>query len=247
VPTDREEKDLEGTKNMSRSLSETFFFDIETVANKDEKLINVLFPAVEKKTKQDAPKNYKKEETIAKWVEDRYEKDLQERENKINRGALDIDTAIIRSIAFAVGGDTIICLVGEEKQIIKDFLDAWNNFRKDNYRGLSCGYNSINYDWSVILRRVAIFGLAELLLYRPNMNRFTGEIDLMNLAYNFGGAAGQKKGMKTLAKILGIDIPAEGVDGSMVASLTDQELMWYNASDVHVVREIFKKFNGVYL
>jgi len=33
----------------------------------------------------------------------------------------------------------------------------------------------------------------------------------------------------------------------MVASLTDQELMWYNASDVHVVREIFKKFNGVYL
>lgn len=232
---------------MSIGMSDVFFFDIETVPNRDEELVNLLHPTVEKKTAKDAPKNYKKEETINNWIEDRYVKDLQEREDNISRGALDIDSAIIRSVAFAEGEGNIIVHTGKEEQVLKTFLDAWNTFRADCYRGKSVGYNSLNYDWSVILRRVAVLGFKDLLPYRPNMNRYSGEIDLMNIAFNYGGAAGKRKSMKTLAKVLGIDIPAGDIDGSMTEDLTDTELMWYNVSDVYVTREIFRKFNGVYL
>lgn len=229
------------------NMKDAFFFDIETVTTTDQKILDLLYPLPEKRTKKDAPKNWKDKDKIQKWIDKKREEDLSERETSIRRGALDIDSASIRSIAYAVGNEEIICTIGSETEILKTFLEAWKNFRAHSYNGKSVGYNSINYDWSVILRRTVILGLGEYLVYRPNMNRYTGEIDLANVAYNFGFAAGKMKGMKVLSKILGIEAPAGDKDGSMVADMDDAELIKYNISDVYVIREMFKKFNGVYL
>lgn len=229
------------------NIDKVFFFDIEAVGTKDEMIIDLLFPLPERRSMNEAPSNYKKEEAIAKWVEREYLKDLDKREKATERGALDIDTAVIRSIAWASGNGDIVCSVGEERKVITDFLNAWSTHCNKSYGGESCGFNSINYDWSVILRRTAILGLGSYLLNRPNFNRYTGEKDLMNVAWNFGYSAGKIKSMKTLAKILGIKIPAGDVSGKDVSSLTDEELFEYNVSDVYVLREIYKKFDGIYL
>jgi len=229
------------------NIDNVFFFDIETVGTKDERIIDLLFPLPERRSMYKAPANYKKDEAKANWVEREYLKDIEKREKATERGALDIDTAVVRSIAWASGNNNIVCSVGKEQQVLIDFLKAWGNHLSRAQGGVSCGFNSINYDWSVILRRIAILGLGDYLLGKPNFNRYTGEIDIMNLAWNFGYSAGKIKSMKVLAKVLGISVPAGDVSGKDVSSLTDEELFEYNVSDVYVLREIYKKFDGIYL
>jgi len=228
-------------------INNILFFDIETVGTKDENIIDLLFPVPTRKGAESAPKNYKKEEAILSWIEKDYEKELSKRESATRRGALDIDTAVIRSIGWAVAEEEPVVAIGSEKEVISDFVEAWNNFSLRNQNAVSCGFNSINYDWAVIMRRLSILGLNKWLLSKPNLNRWSGEIDLMNIAWNFGYSAGSIKPMKTLARILSIEVPALDVSGADVADLSDEELVFYNRSDVIVTREIFKKFNGIYL
>ena len=225
------------------NIEQCFFFDIETVGTTDQGIIDLLFPEPEHKTAEDAPKNYKKEEAIQAWIEREYEKDLQAREDAVSLGALDIDTAVIKSIAWALGDEDIKCSVGTEKEMLYDFLIDWN---KSGFNTKSVGFNTINYDWSVLMRRLAMLGLNNWLEKKPNMNRYSGEIDLMNVAYNFGYSAGTTKGLKTLIKIMDIEPLFEG-DGSMVSGMSTEELIMYNVSDVHVIRELFRKFNGIYI
>lgn len=230
-----------------QDINSTLFFDIETIGTKDEKILELIYPMPERKETTDAPRNYKNEETILKWIESEYIKDLDKRTKAVEKAALDQDSAIIRSIAWAIGENPVRCIVGDESIVLRHFLKVWGEFKSGNYDAVSCGYNSVNYDWSVILRRIVANNFGDFLLFRPNMNRFSGEIDLMALAFNHGYAAGKKKSMKTLAKLLGIKVPAGDVTGADVATLTSKELLEYNVSDVTVIREIFKKFNGVYL
>lgn len=232
------------------NIRDCLFFDIEATGTKREDIIDLLYP-LERKTADDAPKNYKKEESINNWIDREWEKTLQEREEFVKAGALDIDTAEIVSIAWAVGSGEIICAhsddLGGEKEVIRSFINSWNKFKSSNRDGNSVGYNSINYDWAVLRRRMSMLGLNAWVFIQPNMNRYYGEIDLMNVAYNFGYSVGKTKGLKTLAAILGIDPLVEDVDGSDVSILSKEELIEYNKSDVYLTREIFKKFNGVYL
>lgn len=225
------------------NIEHCFFFDIETVGTTNQRIIDALFPEPTRRSASEAPKNYKKEEAILNWIEKKYEEDIKAREDATALGALDIDTAVIKSIAWAIGDGEILCATGEEKDILGAFFYDWNN---SGYNVKSIGFNSINYDWAVIMRRLSMTGLNKYMEKKPNMNRYTGEIDLMNVAYNFGYAAGKTKGLKTLCKIFDIE-PLVKADGSMVTDMTEEELILYNKSDVHVVRELFRKFNGVYI
>lgn len=226
------------------NIETIMFFDIETVDVEDESIIEAVHPLPEMPTPEDAPVHYG-EEAAANYPERRYKELLAKREKDLNSLALDIDTAQIRSIGWASGENKIKVAVGEEEDILKEFCEAWNR-HSTKHGNKSCGFNSINYDWSVVLRRLAVLERPHYILSVPNMNRFSGEMDLMNIAYNFGYTAGGRKGLKTLAGVLGIEIPTKEVSGADVASLSDRELIEYNKSDVHITREIFKKFNGIY-
>jgi len=228
-------------------IENCFFFDIETVGTQKEYILDLLFP-LKKKTPEDAPKNYKKEESIQSWIEKQYEELLETRENFVKEGALDIDTAEIVSIAWAIGNGEIRGRSGHpEKELLRSFITDWNTFQSKSRDGKSVGYNSINYDWAVIKRRMAILGLNSWVFIQPNMNRYYGEIDLMNVAYNFGYSAGKTKGLKILSAILGIKPLVEDVSGEDVINLTSEEILEYNMSDVYLTREIFRKFNGIYI
>ena len=148
----------------------------------------------------------------------------------------------------AIGDGEIECVGSDdnEHEVIDAFITAWNSFRAKTYGGKSVGFNSINYDWSVILRRLVMLNMNGKFIFPPNFNRYTGEMDLMNVAWNFGYAAGNIKSMKVLAKILGIKPLVEDVTGADVFNMSIEDLILYNKSDVHVTREIFNKFNGVY-
>jgi len=224
-----------------KSINNILFFDVEAVPTKDGKTLEVVFPMPLVPTPNDAPINYG-EEARLKWVTKEYDKRLKKRERSLRSAALDIDSAVIRSIAFAVGEGEIEFLIGDEGKILEEFSQHWNKIKIEG--GTSCGFNSINYDWSLILRRFVANGIDPM--YTPNMNRYSGEIDLFNIASNFGYAAGRNKGLKDLAKLFGIEALAEGMDGSMVDAMSDEDLELYNKSDVHLTREIFKKMNGVY-
>ena len=224
-----------------KSINNILFFDVEAVPTKDEVAMAVVFPMPSMPTPDDAPINYG-EEARLKWVTKEYDKRLEKRERSLRSAALDIDSAVVRSIAFAVGDGEIEFLIGDEGEILEQFSQHWNQVRKDG--GVSCGFNSINYDWSLILRRFVANGIDPL--YPPNMNRYSGEIDLFNIASNFGYAAGRNKGLKDLAKLFGIEPLVEGMDGSMVDGMSVEDLELYNKSDVHLTREVFKKMNGVY-
>lgn len=229
---------------MSISIGKMMFFDIETVGTDEDRVLDLVFPHPEKPNIEDAPVNYGAE-AKENWVDRRLETLQEKREKNLRQAALDIDSAKIVSIAWAVGESDIVCATGEEQDILHEFCEEWNSHtaRSENR---SCGYNSINYDWSVILRRLAMLDLGHYILTPPNMNRYSGEMDLANVAYNFGYAAGKRKGLKTLAQLLNIEVPVKDVSGEDVATLDEEELIEYNKSDVHITREVFKKLNGVY-
>ena len=107
-------------------IEDAFFFDIETVGTNNVDIIDIMLPK-ERKTASDAPKNYKKEEAIEKWIESEWQKTMQEREDFLSTGALDIDTAVIVSVAWAVGDGDINCIYStNEKELLRSFIIAWN-------------------------------------------------------------------------------------------------------------------------
>jgi hypothetical protein len=54
------------------------------------------------------------------------------------------------------------------------------------------------------------------------------------------------KGLKQMARLLGIPNGCPDIDGSQVKDLTPEQLREYQASDVKLTIELFKRMNGVY-
>ncbi len=109
--------------------------------------------------------------------------------------------------------------------------------------GPCVGFNCIFFDLPVIFIRSALLGV------RPSrkfdLRPWGGEvIDLMTVRWPKGG----QKPLKDLARILGITVPAEGVDGSHVGKLFAagklDEIAAYQSSDIDVTRQLFNFYRG---
>ena len=68
--------------------------------------------------------------------------------------------------------------------------------------------------------------------------------DLMAIRYNWDTY--KAKGLKAMAKLLGIPNELPDVDGSQVKDMTPEQLRAYQASDVKLIVEVFNRMNGVY-
>lgn len=197
------------------------FFDIETTPNLD--IVDLL-------PEPTAPGNYKDAAKIAEYIA---EKQLEQ----VARMALDPDFCKVKSIALKEGDGEIEYRAGDEREMIEWFWSA----SKRNFNQL-CGYNIIGFDLPVLMRRSfeldikppTVFTLSK---YHPQV------IDLMGILFNWNGF----KGFKWVCKRYGIKLPAEGVDGSMVDSLTPEQLEAYNKSDVYGVYQLYKKMEHVYI
>lgn len=104
------------------------------------------------------------------------------------------------------------------------------------------GYNVAGFDLPVLFTRSSLHGISptKLIDLRP-----WGQdvVDLMALRYAKSKAAK----LKDLAKWMGIAVPADGVDGSQVHQLWQEnpaKLGEYVRSDVEVTRALHEKFSG---
>lgn len=104
------------------------------------------------------------------------------------------------------------------------------------------GYNISGFDLPVLFIRSIILDVdSSKKIDRKDWG--TDVNDLMKKRFPFG----QAKKLKHMAALLGIAIPAEGVDGSQVAELAKNDprkLGEYVRSDVTITRALAKKFEG---
>ena len=225
------------------------FFDIETIAN-PENLALAPEPVIE------APANYKDPVKIAEYIT---EKTAAAKAELVNRAALDPDYGKVLSIGYALGPDLpisttlvgdSICVEWDEKtgeevafreiteaDVLKEF---WGVFARCN--GCCVGFNVLSFDLPYLMARSMFLGVK--VPFVPNLAKFRCDpvTDLYAIRYNWGPG----KGLKQMAKLLGITPLCPDVDGSKVKDMDHQELRTYQVSDVDLVQQLFKRMNGVY-
>jgi hypothetical protein len=216
-----------------RMNSPVVYLDIETVPNDDMRQFVTV-------SADDAPKNYKKEEIIAKWVE-------AEQERRIERMALDVDHARIVAIAWENDGSkpqtSIARNEGFERKALREF---WGSVTMRAVLPRFCGYNILGFDLPLVVRRSWVLGVP---VPEINMRRYSTEhvVDLMQLLYNWGNGPGPRsRGLKEVAAMYGIENPLPDLDGSKVAEMDDDTLAAYCENDVRMARALAQKMKGWY-
>ena len=140
-----------------------------------------------------------------------------------------------------VRGETIGHSDNEEKALL---LCLWDFVAK---AGPIVGFNVLGFDLPVLFVRSILLGVnpSRLINTSPWSNRDV--VDLMPA--RFGRSVPQGFGLKRLAKLYGIPIPAGELDGSQVERLYQEDrpkLAEYVRSDVWVAREVFRKWSGFF-
>jgi hypothetical protein len=226
------------------------FFDIETIG---------LPNAMDFIETPQAKKNLKDPAKIAADIEAKTAKAL-------DKAGLDPDLGSIRLISMRIGvyGDTEIILIPAKKYTTKK-LDAlrakypdisvrvmseekaleafWGNLAMCN--GCNVGYNQLGFDFPFIMRRSMDLGVEPGITPQLSKYRDTPTTDLMGILSNWQWGASVKS-LKVLAKRYEIGILAADVDGSMVAEMSDEDLVLYGWSDIQVTVELYKLANGIY-
>jgi len=111
--------------------------------------------------------------------------------------------------------------------------------------GACVGYNILGFDLPFLQRRSMDLGVQPGISPAVSKYRTEPVTDLMGILFNWSWGENIKK-LKWLAKRYGIDIPAGEDDGSMVKDMTDEDLIKYGLSDLHVTVELYKKMHGIY-
>lgn len=222
------------------------FFDIETCANPENL---ALMPEPK------APGNLKDPAKIAAAIEEK-------KAELIANAALDPDYGKVLSIGYAFGADRAITvtvagdklseeridLSGEivqhtytlsENDLIEDFWDAFASCR-----GNCVGYNILGFDLPYLMRRSMYLGVKVPIM--PALARYRVEpvTDLMMILCNWDTY--KAKGLKQVARLLGIPNDCPDADGSQVKGMAPEQLRAYQVSDVKLNIALFERMNGVY-
>jgi hypothetical protein len=162
----------------------------------------------------------------------------------------------IVSLAMAHGDDDVEALVvgvanrGLQPETEKSLLEAFWFAAKT--AGPVVGFNVAYFDLPTIFIRSALLGVEPSRKF--DTAPWKGDvIDLMLSRFPKGKPSEDKSGrpgkLKTLARVMGIEIPEADVDGSKVADLfrTDPQAVGrYNASDVVITRELHRLYSGYF-
>lgn len=182
--------------------------------------------------------------------------------DEISKAPLDPDLGAIRAIGWASeDGQILVGVVSEEKSVFPSVIGEtdipfltevysteaellehfWFTSRANGNRLV--GANILNFDIPYLLRRSMDLNVPP---ERLNLRRFQTEpiCDLMQILAHWG--AMRFKPLKWTCQRYGISIPMPETDGSMVADMSDADLVQYTASDVYITRELWRKMDGIY-
>lgn len=127
----------------------------------------------------------------------------------------------------------------DERYILKEF---WRLVSEK--KPTIVGFNILDFDLRVLLVRSALLGVRPTRLF--DLKPWGRDcIDLMKLRFPMGKAMG----LKRLAKLYGLPVPVEDVDGSMIADLimTDSAKVGeYVKSDVDITRQLHRFYAGYF-
>jgi hypothetical protein len=202
------------------------YFDIETKANP----IGVAFMPDPK-----PPSNYKKAESIEKYV-------AEKRAEQIERAALDADYGEIVAIAVKQNDYPIESMLVGELVVESDIINWFWKIFAIHHRAC-CGYNIIGFDLPYLLRRS--FDLRIAVPAYPDLRKYQTypTCDLMGILYNWG----QAKSLKWVCQRYGIENPLPDLDGSQVGEMDYDTLKAYVENDAQLVYSLHQRMEGVYL
>lgn len=127
----------------------------------------------------------------------------------------------------------------DERYILEEF------WRLVEYRKPTVvGFNILDFDLRVLLVRSALLGVEPTRLF--DLKPWGRDcIDLMKLRF----PAGKAMGLKRLARLYGLPIPVNDVDGSMIADLIDdqpEKVAEYVKSDIELTRQLYRFYAGYF-
>jgi len=224
------------------------FLDIETVPGQSPNIIHAIRDEItEEIFNLKPPANYKKQETIDKWMADQEALLLASEEERHHKCGLSGLKGEIISIAAAVDeGEPIVCtryLGDKEENLLKDF---WTKLLMELDRPQAdhtwIGHNIRGFDLPFIYHRSVMLAIKPP-IYLPKASGPSDRrvYDTMTEWAGWGRTISQD----ALAAALGLPTKPDGVDGSQVYQMAKEgrtaEIAEYNVYDVQTVREIHRR------
>lgn len=224
------------------------FLDIETVGTNDARVIEELRQSIK------PPANYSKEETIAKWMEQNHEAEL---DKLVRKTALDGLYGQIISIAWAIDDGEIQCVYrssyDESEYILLATFLANLFLAKDEYGnriGITkwVGHYISGFDLRFIWQRCVIKGVKSLIEIPYDAKPWDKNIFDTKVAWT---GSGQYSGAGSLDKLSSV-ILGEGKGEINGANVFDyfmrgeiDKIVEYNKKDVEMTRVLYKKMNFI--
>lgn len=196
------------------------FFDIETLPA-DKSKFEILKKVYDKKKKKLARRNQK----------------VEPFEDFIESTGLDGTYGRIFCISYAIDDDPILCLSGNEGNMIKKFWDVARDI------DLFIGFNILDFDLRFLYQRSIILGI------KPSRNlpfiRYRSE-PIFDIMHEWSKWSAQSRiSLDSLAQALGIPSSKKELDGAKVYDYYKKgkysEIRAYCSADVDVVRRIYKR------
>ena len=220
------------------------YFDLETVPTENEVVIQRLADKVK------APGNYKKQETIDKWMEENFESETLA---GVAKTSLSGTFGQILTIGFAFDDDPVRVvgrdLKGSEGSVLGAFFEAIRRYKADRrHKPIKwIGHNIHKFDLRFMMQRAIVNGVGHGDVYIPcDLPAYHESIyDTMFKWAGFGGTVS----LDNLCLALGIDTPKDNMHGSDVWQYAKDgrinEIEEYCMGDVSAVREVYKKMNFI--
>ena len=210
--------------------------DVETIPTNRTDVIDMLQESIK------APGQFKKPESIAQWMEENKESEL---DALVRKTALDGAFGRICCFGFAVDDQPADTIIGTEKDILTGVSTLLNSLDGDKYTTLIIGHNVLSFDLRFLLQRYIVnqIPVPFLVRYAANVKPWESE-KVFDTMVQWAGV-GNRISLDKLCMALGVESPKGDLDGSKVFDYWKagriNEIAEYCKKDVEATRQVFKR------